>query len=120
MKKLIAFLAIVFFATVAFSQGKPVKQDSKKVPAKTEAVKPAVKPGTPTKSDGTPDMRYKSNKEAAKTAAPLKKDGTPDMRHKVNKDAAAKTTTPAGPTKKDGTPDMRHKANKDAAAKPKK
>jgi len=50
----------------------------------------------------------------------LKKDGTPDMRYKANKDAAKTATTPAGPLKKDGTPDMRHKANKEAAAKPKK
>ena len=32
-----------------------------------------------TKKDGTPDMRYKENKQH------LKKDGTPDMRYKENK-----------------------------------
>ncbi|MFL5740014.1 MAG: hypothetical protein ACJ75B_07345 [Flavisolibacter sp.] len=40
-----------------------------------------------TKKDGTPDMRYKENKEAAKTktTAHVKKDGTPDKRYKENK-----------------------------------
>ncbi|MDP9041115.1 MAG: hypothetical protein M3N30_03975 [Bacteroidota bacterium] len=60
-------------------------------PDKTSVVKPAT--GTsatsaPTKKDGTPDMRYKSNKDAAKKAsAPthLKKDGTADKRYKENK-----------------------------------
>lgn len=61
----------------------------------------------------------KAKAPAAKTAAaPVKKDGTPDMRFKTNKEAA-KATAPAGPLKKDGTPDMRHKANKEAAAKKK-
>jgi hypothetical protein len=36
-------------------------------------------------------MRYKANKEAPKPAAgPSKKDGTPDMRYKDNKEAAPK------------------------------
>jgi len=61
----------------------------------------------------------KAKAPAANTAAaPVKKDGTPDMRFKTNKEAA-KATTPAGPLKKDGTPDMRHKANKEATAKKK-
>jgi len=55
--------------------------------------------------------------KADQAAAPkMKKDGTPDMRYKENKETK-QTAAPAGPTKKDGTPDMRHKANKDAAAK---
>jgi hypothetical protein len=41
----------------------------------------------PLKKDGTPDMRYKANKEAKKPAGPLKKDGTPDKRYKANKTA---------------------------------
>lgn len=43
-----------------------------------------------TKKDGTPDKRYKENKEVkpeAKPAGSLKKDGTPDMRKKENKEA---------------------------------
>jgi hypothetical protein len=50
-----------------------------------------------------------SKKEDAK-AAPMKKDGTPDMRYKANKEA--KSETPKGPLKKDGTPDKRFKENK--------
>jgi hypothetical protein len=45
-----------------------------------------------------------------KSSAKVKKDGTPDMRYKQNKDAAK--PAPKGPTKKDGTPDMRFKENK--------
>ena len=43
----------------------------------------------PSKSDGTPDMRYKTNKEKFKAEAPgpRKADGTPDMRYKENKAA---------------------------------
>jgi hypothetical protein len=44
---------------------------------------------TKMKADGTPDMRYKSNK-TMKTTGPMKADGTPDMRYKTNK---TKTTT---------------------------
>lgn len=51
----------------------------------------------PLKSDGTPDMRYKVNKELfgnsdslnenySISEIPLKSDGTPDMRYKINKE----------------------------------
>jgi hypothetical protein len=40
----------------------------------------------------------------------MKTDGTPDMRYKTSK--AMKSTTKTGPTKADGTPDMRYKTNK--------
>jgi hypothetical protein len=41
----------------------------------------------PTKKNGTPDMRYKSNKDAAKTPTTthLTKSGQPDKRYKENK-----------------------------------
>jgi hypothetical protein len=50
----------------------------------------------PTKKNGTPDMRYKANKDAATKPAPVhtKKDGTADMRYKENKTT---TTTPTQP-----------------------
>ena len=50
--------------------------------------RPAAKKVTtaPVKSDGTPDMRYKVNKERKKQQGPLKKDGTPDKRYKANRD----------------------------------
>lgn len=58
---------------------------SQTTPAKTE--KKAATTATPAKKDGTPDMRYKANKEAAKakTTTHVKKDGTPDKRFKENK-----------------------------------
>ena len=52
------------------------------------AAKPATTGAAPTKKDGTPDMRYKANKEAkpAPATTHVKKDGTPDKRFKENKD----------------------------------
>ena len=48
--------------------------------------------------------------------AQLKKDGTPDMRYKANKElygSSYSRSTNQYPTKSDGTPDMRYKANKE-------
>lgn len=45
----------------------------------------SAKAAAPAKNDGTPDMRFKANREAAKAAPKLKKDGTPDLRYKKNK-----------------------------------
>ncbi len=95
-------------ANVAVSEKKLVKQES---PAIKQQVAPAS--AAPMKKDGTPDKRYKENKEVKQAGVPLKKDGTPDMRYKENK--ANTTAKPVGPLKKDGTPDMRHKENKAAA-----
>jgi len=101
MKKLFNLFAIALFGlSTTFAQTTPsvtsVKQAPKKVAAaaKTEAKKVEAKAQT--------------------TAAKLKADGTPDMRYKENKDVK---TVVAGPTKKDGTADMRYKANKAAAKK---
>ncbi|WP_294290397.1 hypothetical protein [uncultured Chryseobacterium sp.] len=56
---------------------KPVKSAKQVTPAAT--AKPAAVPsGMKLKKDGTPDKRYKENKN-------LKKDGTPDKRYKANK-----------------------------------
>ena len=101
MKKILLMLVMVCFCTsMIFAQ-------TAKPAAKTVAKKPATETKAAPAKAATP----------AKAAAPTKKDGTPDMRYKENKDAAK--AAPAGPTKKDGTPDMRYKANKDAAAKKK-
>ncbi|UYQ91801.1 hypothetical protein MKQ68_17075 [Chitinophaga horti] len=84
MKKLItAALALLMTASVAFAQE---KQKAAKAKPATEHVK----------KDGTPDKRYKENKEA-KSEGPKKKDGTPDMRYKENKEKkpAKKETKPA-------------------------
>jgi hypothetical protein len=88
MKKLLMIASLVLASVgIGFAQTTPA------APAKSKTEKTAKPAAGPTKKDGTPDMRYKANKDAGKAA-------------------------PAGPTKKDGTPDMRYKANKDA--KPKK
>ena len=93
MKRFVLIVNLLLaFAGLSFAQT---------TPASTARTKPAATKTTPaagpTKKDGTPDMRYKANKDAAKNkpAGPTKKDGTPDMRYKANKQAAAKSTTPA-------------------------
>ncbi|MDE3234899.1 MAG: hypothetical protein KGO81_03015 [Bacteroidota bacterium] len=97
MKKIFAlFIAVSCLMTASFAQGKKddkakaTKKEMKAMPPKA-TTKAAAKPAAgPMKKDGTPDMRYKANKEAAKPAGPIKKDGTPDMRYKANKEAAKK------------------------------
>ena len=49
------------------------------------ATRKAAATSAPLKADGTPDMRYKVNKEGKKAKGPLKKDGTPDKRYKANR-----------------------------------
>jgi hypothetical protein len=72
-------------ATAPAATAKPAATPAAK-PAATPAAKPATAAAGPTKKDGTPDMRYKANKDAAKTPpAHLKADGTPDKRFKENK-----------------------------------
>ena len=109
------------------SAGRPIHTDGKFM-SYAEAKSRGWKgpPGTATKTG--------SASTGPSPAGPLKKDGTPDMRYKVNKDAAdgggssgkarqasgayagsqyyAVSANPTGPLKKDGTPDMRYKANR--------
>ncbi|MBS1606656.1 MAG: hypothetical protein JST42_28630 [Bacteroidetes bacterium] len=87
MKKLFLIASLVLAsAGIGFAQTTPA------APAKTKTEKTAKPAAGPTKKDGTPDMRYKANKDAAKTPAQhTKKDGTPDMRYKENKDKAKKS-----------------------------
>ena len=87
MKKIVSLFACVAFAfssVLGMAQG-----DKKPAAAKTETKQetPAKKEegGQKLKKDGTPDMRYKENKEAAKKPVHTKKDGTPDKRYKENK-----------------------------------
>ena len=83
MKKIFsAIIALLLVSSLSFAQGGGAKPAPNKKMEKKDGVmqpKPAAKPHM--KKDGTPDMRYKENKEAK----PTKKDGTPDMRHKENK-----------------------------------
>ncbi|MCF8450058.1 MAG: hypothetical protein K9G49_09340 [Taibaiella sp.] len=96
MKKILFLLvAVVTFSTAAMAQGTATKSSKAKV-TQNEATTVTQKP-------------------AGAESARLKKDGTPDKRFKENKNTPE---APAGPTKKDGTPDKRYKANKDAAATP--
>lgn len=83
MKRILTLLALAIGLTTAtLAQTKP------STPAKpTTAAKPAA---AKVKADGTPDMRFKENKEAVKATGQKKADGTPDMRFKENK----KPTTP--------------------------
>ena len=97
MKKL--FLALVLVAGLG-----------KFASAQTAAAKPAV-----TTKTSVAVQRPAAAKVTA-TAHPVKADGTPDMRYKSNK-AKLAATVAAGPKKADGTPDMRYKANK-ATVKP--
>lgn len=95
MKKLITFAAAALFAfssLISVAQSDK-KADQQKAKQETKEKKQEVKQEAPTekageaklKKDGTPDKRYKENKEAEKPAGPLKKDGTPDKRYKENK-----------------------------------
>jgi hypothetical protein len=84
MKKII----IALFFLVGILGVTNVNAQQKK-PAKTSTVKAkdstAAKTGM--KKNGTPDMRYKANKEAkTDTTMHKKKDGTADKRYKENKD----------------------------------
>jgi len=109
MKKIVLIASMLFaFAGISFAQTTPATPPAKKAktakapkttgpatsaapaptakPATTSAPKPAPAAAGPTKKDGTPDMRYKANKDAAKTPpVHLKADGTPDKRYKENK-----------------------------------
>ncbi len=108
MKKLLFSLAIALgvsaasfaqtAAPVAVKTAPPVaaKQTTPKKIKVTPAAKPA--PASPAiakvKADGTPDMRYKENKQAKTVApGPKKADGTPDMRYKKNKVTPAPKAT---------------------------
>lgn len=52
------------------------------------------------KKDGTPDMRYKANKEKkVEKAEHTKKDGTPDKRYKENKEAKKEEVKKVEPKK---------------------
>lgn len=78
MKKVVLFVCLLLACVgMNFAQTTPSKDAPKK-----EA---QAKKGAKTKKDGTPDMRYKSNKATADTTRHMKKNGTPDKRYKENK-----------------------------------
>lgn len=77
--------------------GKPVRKDKDGKPELGKDGKPVKKDGKPEggegpkKKDGTPDKRFKENKEP-KGEGPKKKDGTPDKRFKENKEPKKEET----------------------------
>ena len=87
MKKITTLLACAMLTVSSFiglSQTDK-KAEQKKTEPKQETPAKTNEGGQKLKKDGTPDMRYKENKEAAKAAVHTKKDGTPDKRYKENK-----------------------------------
>ncbi|UZT96633.1 hypothetical protein ODZ84_15565 [Chryseobacterium fluminis] len=82
MKKLLAAMYLALglgFATA--QQTVPATAAKTQQTTKTTKTAATTNPASPTvkmKKDGTPDKRYKDNKN-------LKKDGTPDRRYKANK-----------------------------------
>lgn len=95
MKKLLSFLLVAALsASVGLAQTQAKKAKGKKAP--------------------DPAMEQADHSKVSTASGPMKKDGTPDKRYKANKEADKPVT---GPKKKDGTPDMRYKANKDAEKK---
>lgn len=93
MKKfLTGVLALMMGASIAFAQTPDApKQDKPKAEAQ--------KDGQKLKKDGTPDKRFKENKEG-QAEGPKKKDGTPDKRFKENKDGSKPEGKPAADGKK--------------------
>ena len=74
MKRIFVILTLL----IGFAFNNVNAQDAKSKSTKTEQKSTDKK----LKKDGTPDKRFKENKEAK---GPLKKDGTPDKRFKANK-----------------------------------
>ncbi|XP_070568036.1 uncharacterized protein [Ptychodera flava] len=69
--------------------------------------------GGPLKKDGTPDMRFKENRQAY-LAPGRNVDGSLDTRLKVNRELLPSHPVTGGPTNIDGAPDMRFKQNEEA------
>ena len=81
MKKILFALVLIFcMGNIASAQVKTTVTTKTKAPS---SVKVKTVTATKMKADGTPDMRYKTNK--GKVKGPKKADGTADMRYKANK-----------------------------------
>jgi|GEM_PF-884757 len=89
MKKIFILITIVMALTSAtFAQSKKKGTEAPKQTTGTTKTDDSRK----MKKDGTPDKRYKENKEATKNvpSGPVRKDGQPDKRYKANKVDAGK------------------------------
>jgi hypothetical protein len=137
-------LLLAFILSMSFAFAPSESFAAKKKKGDSSSSSSSDSSGRHLKKDGTPDMRYKENREAAKPrreeprrtetrreepARHVKKDGTPDRRYKENRDVVrteprpnttVRTEKPNRPLKKDGTPDMRYKENRDAASRDEK
>ena len=65
--------------------------------------------------DGSPDMRYKQNKQLY--GDPYKNQNS-SPRYNYNSNQNNYSTTPTYPTKKNGTPDMRYRENRNLYGNP--
>ena len=78
----------------------------------------SANPTGPLKKDGTPDMRYKANREPSGGSAASRPTSASAPRTVARPASAggsrcyAVSSNPTGPLKKDGTPDMRYSANR--------
>lgn len=78
MKKFVTLVLFLFLSFIC------LETNAQSNSVKTSAAQKSTQGKT--KKDGTPDMRYKENKNKAKPSPKhLKKDGTPDKRYKENK-----------------------------------
>jgi lipopolysaccharide export LptBFGC system permease protein LptF len=85
---LLSFIGFTFAQTTTPAKSKKTTTTASTAKATTATAPAKATTVAPTKKDGTPDMRYKENKDAAKAQpAPVhtKKDGTADKRYKENK-----------------------------------
>jgi len=106
MKKLLlSFVLVTGLLTASFAQTAPATASKKE----TKTTQPAPAHAAATSPSPAPAHTAAASPAPAKAAtAPVKRDGTPDMRYKTNKENAAPVTH----TKKDGTPDKRYTENK--------
>lgn len=116
MKKIIALFAVLAFMlniTVAQEATKPKNKAEAKKEVRTEKKAEKAEKAEKAKKEQKAPVADEGRKAEGDH---LKKDGTPDKRYKENKQPEKEVT---GPTKKDGTPDMRYKENKKTEEKKK-
>lgn len=69
--------------------------------------------------NGTPDMRYKENKQTYGSPSYSKPSNSTPSYNSPSYNKPAKSDFPTYPTKQNGTPDMRYKENKQTYGTPK-
>lgn len=81
MKRIIILITAIIFS---FATQATIAVNYRQTPATSQHLK----------KNGTPDMRYKSNKASSTSKGPLTKSGKPDMRYKANNPNAGKKKKP--------------------------